>query len=91
MGQALVIRVTCRHHEACLMAYGYHFKTCSLCSEPYFTTVRGGTCRGCTKRPDLSRALTVLEYQELKHRLRRRYVKKKNERRTSGKVWHKQR
>ena len=75
------------------MVYGYHFKTCKICGEHYFTRAKrsGRKCRDCAVRPELSSALTVIEYKELKRRLKKKYgIPKKNRRRKTGEVWYNQ-
>ena len=67
---------------------GYHFRSCRICHINFYTMARYWKfpkCRDCAERPELSKAISMVEYRQIKEILKN--GKKENKKRKDGEIW----
>lgn len=68
---------------------GYHFRSCRICLVNFYTKARYWKypkCRDCSDRPELSKAISMVEYKKIKEVLNTN--EKENKRGENREIWN---
>ena len=67
---------------------GFHFRSCRICNINFYTKAKYWKfpkCRGCSDRPELSKAISMVEYHKIKEAIKN--GKTQNETGTDREIW----